>query len=95
MASYCINSQAQSNGDHEVHNLSVGSNCLPAAHNRISLGEHPTWAFVIENRAIRGLLSTLLGEHPTCHSAVATARSRYPNDRANGCYYCANACHTS
>ena len=72
MASYCINSQAQSNGDHEVHNLSVGSNCLPAAHNRISLRERPT-----------------------CHSAVATARSRYPNARANGCYYCANACHTS
>ena len=72
MAAYCMNSQAQSNGDHEVHNLDVGSRCLPAVHNRIALGQHST-----------------------CQSAVATARVRYATLRINGCYYCANACHTS
>ncbi len=72
MALYCMNNHAQSNGDHEVHNLDVGSSCLPAVQNRISLGPHPT-----------------------CHSAVATARLQYLKLRINGCYYCANACHTS
>ena len=72
MASYCMNNRAQPNGDHEVHNLAVGSWCLPAEHNRIPLGQHPT-----------------------CQSAVATAQLAYPSLRTNGCYYCANACHTS
>ena len=72
MATYCMNRQAQPNGDHEVHNLNVGSRCLPATHNRIPLGQHPT-----------------------CQSAVAAARNLYPAARINGCYYCANACHTS
>jgi hypothetical protein len=33
-----------------------------------------------------------LGEHATCQSAVALAKRQYPT--ANGCYYCAKACHT-
>ncbi len=36
-----------------------------------------------------------LGFHQNCHGAVATAKSRWPSDRINGCYYCSNACHTS
>ena len=72
MATYCMNIQAQPNGDHEVHNLDVGSWCLPAVHNRIPLGPHPT-----------------------CQSAVATARHQYPTLRINGCYHCARGCHTT
>lgn len=34
-----------------------------------------------------------LGWHADCHSAVGAAKARGYN--ANGCYYCANACHTS
>lgn len=34
-----------------------------------------------------------LGEHASCWTAVATARAYYPT--ANGCYWCASACHTS
>ncbi len=33
-----------------------------------------------------------LGEHSTCTTAVAAAKRYYPT--ANGCYYCANPCHT-
>lgn len=33
-----------------------------------------------------------LGFHPTCSSAVAAAQIRFRT--ADGCYYCANACHT-
>ncbi len=42
MASYYVNMNAQTNGDHEVHT----STCawLPAANNRIYLGEHSSCA---------------------------------------------------
>ncbi|WP_027848784.1 hypothetical protein [Marinospirillum minutulum] len=36
-----------------------------------------------------------LGLHNTCQQAVAEAKLRWPNNRIDGCYYCANACHTS
>ena len=72
MSTYCINRNAQTNGDHEVHNLNVGSSCLPAPDNQVPLGQHPD-----------------------CWSAVDTARRQYPGYRINGCYWCANACHTS
>lgn len=43
MPYYCINRDAQSNGDHEVHETSP-KQCqwLPATENRISLGYHTT-----------------------------------------------------
>lgn len=34
-----------------------------------------------------------LGDHPNCHSAVREAKKYY--SKANGCYYCSRACHTS
>lgn len=40
VAQYCVNRNAQSSGDHEVHNLAVGTTCLPAAAHRLPLGEH-------------------------------------------------------
>ena len=40
MASYYVNKNAQSNGDHEVHKS--GCSYLPLASNRIYLGEHST-----------------------------------------------------
>ena len=70
MAYYCVNKNAQSNGDHEVHNISSTCAFLPDAANRLSLGNHLT-----------------------CTTAVTKARQSY--SKANGCYYCATACHTS
>lgn len=34
-----------------------------------------------------------LGLHPSCREAVAQAKKTYRD--ANGCFYCANACHTT
>lgn len=34
-----------------------------------------------------------LGTHDSCSGAVAAAKQHY--DDVNGCYYCANACHTT
>lgn len=42
MPNYCVNRQAQVNGDHEVHDLTPGV-CfrLPNPENRVDLGYHP------------------------------------------------------
>ena len=72
MPNFIINSNAQNNGDHEVHNTTTGCSFMPAAANQISLGYHAN-----------------------CQGAVADAKRRWPGQRINGCYYCANACHTS
>ena len=42
MAQWCVNTNAQSNGDHEVHDLASTKNCLPAYGNRYPLGEFAT-----------------------------------------------------
>ena len=70
MPNYCVNKDAQSNGDHEVHDLASTKGCLPLASNRLSLG----W-------------------HANCRDAVAAAKATY--SKSNGCYYCANDCHTT
>lgn len=36
-----------------------------------------------------------LGNHPSCHQAVADAKRRWPNHRINGCYFCCKPCHTT
>lgn len=36
-----------------------------------------------------------LGWHADCRGAVIEAKRQLPNQRVNGCYYCANSCHTS
>ncbi|MGN2485872.1 hypothetical protein [Acinetobacter calcoaceticus] len=36
-----------------------------------------------------------LGNFNNCQQAVAQAKSNWPTHRINGCYWCANACHTS
>lgn len=38
MAIYCVNSKAQPNGDHEVHQ--EGCSFWPSAENRVMLGSH-------------------------------------------------------
>lgn len=72
MPRFISNKNAQSNGDHEVHNASAGCSYMPATENQIDLGQHAT-----------------------CHGAVAHAKQQWPRNRINGCYYCCNPCHTS
>ena len=73
MASYCVNnSNAQDNGDHEVHNLDAGCSNYPDPGNQVPLGEHAT-----------------------CATAVEMARAIEDYKQSNGCFYCANECHTT
>ncbi|MCA4423036.1 hypothetical protein LDY25_13715 [Acinetobacter baumannii] len=36
-----------------------------------------------------------IGNFVNCQQAVAQAKSNWPNNRINGFYWCANACHTT
>ena len=65
---YYVNKNAQSNWDHEVHELTC--NKLPLKENRIYL-----WDF------------------DSCWPAKREAKKHY--DKADGCFYCCNPCHTS
>lgn len=40
MPNYIVNKNAQSNGDHEVHNATSGCNWMPAKINQKDLGWH-------------------------------------------------------
>jgi len=42
MPNFCVNKNAQSNGDHEVHDLSAGCSYLPASTSRQALGNYAT-----------------------------------------------------
>lgn len=72
MHRFIINKNQQSNGDHEVHNATLGCSYMPKPENQIDLGYHSS-----------------------CYGALIDANSRWPGNRINGCYYCANTCHTS
>ncbi len=49
MPHFCVNKNAQSNGDHEVHQTSPSiCNNLPDHINRESLGEHPTCSGAVQ-----------------------------------------------
>lgn len=42
MPRFVINVNAQSNGDHEVHNATAGCSYMPAPENQVDLGLHAT-----------------------------------------------------
>lgn len=42
MPQFIVNTVAQSNGDHEVHNKTAGCTYMPAAANQKDLGSHDT-----------------------------------------------------
>lgn len=42
MDNYCVNNNAQQNGDHEVHNLDARCPHAPTANNQLFLGSHST-----------------------------------------------------
>ena len=49
MPYYCVNKNAQSNGDHEVHDLTPGAcNRLPLAGNQLALGYHQSCASAVQ-----------------------------------------------
>ena len=41
MPRYCVSTHAQPNGDHEIHDVSLNRECVPAASKRVDLGWLP------------------------------------------------------
>ncbi|MBF4624843.1 hypothetical protein [Clavibacter sp. VKM Ac-2872] len=58
MPHYIVNRNAQSNGDHEVHDLATCYR-LPDPSNRIDLGTHPSCSGAV--RTARGFYSNVNG----------------------------------
>lgn len=48
MPTYCVNKDAQSNGDHEVHDVTANKWCLPALRNRQDLGYHGSCSSAVQ-----------------------------------------------
>jgi hypothetical protein len=69
MPYYCVNKNAQSNGDHEVHD-SWANSCLPATWNQQDLGYHSSCSEAVT--AARSYYSQVDGCAycvPTCHKS--------------------------
>lgn len=68
MAQYCVNTQAQRGGEHEVHNL-VTCNNLPDPSRRKGLGTHPNCRSAVRE-AKRSYPSADGCKHcsPSCHN---------------------------
>ncbi|GAW49403.1 uncharacterized protein PD653_2502 [Nocardioides sp. PD653] len=70
MPNYCVNKNAQSNGDHEVHDLASTKGCLPTSTNRQDLGYHANCQPAVQ--AARGYYTDVDGcAHcvPACHTS--------------------------
>lgn len=71
MPNYCVNKNNQSNGDHEVHDLSPGA-CirLPDYYSRLDLGYHSNCQSAV--RQAKGTYPQSNGCYyccPTCHTS--------------------------
>lgn len=54
MPNYIVNSHAQSNGDHEVHDLASPYNCLPHPSNQVWLGTFSSCSGAVIEANVRG-----------------------------------------
>jgi hypothetical protein len=66
---YCVNKNAQSNGDHEVHDLSADCSYLPVPANRQALGNYDTCRGAVQ--AAKSYYSQVNGCYfcaPACHT---------------------------
>ena len=55
MPYYCVNRNAQPNGEHEVHDVSNGTWCLPIQASRFDLGYHANCTSAVQEAARRGI----------------------------------------
>ena len=69
MPTYCVNDNAQDNGDHEVHDLNHGTTCLPNPANRVPLGFHTECSSAVTAaRAKFGQVNGCMYCAPACHT---------------------------
>ncbi|GAB2596848.1 hypothetical protein [Pseudactinotalea suaedae] len=70
MPRFCVNDNAQDNGDHEVHDLSSGTFCLPNPANRVDLGFHADCGSAVAAAgAVLGQVNGCMYCAPACHTS--------------------------
>lgn len=70
MPNFCVNTKAQSKGDHEVHDLATTKGCLPAPYNQESLGFHSSCDGAVAEAKRRGYRADGCARCcPSCHSS--------------------------
>ncbi|MCP2264716.1 hypothetical protein APR03_002054 [Promicromonospora thailandica] len=70
MPNYCVNKNAQSNGDYEVHDLASTRRCLPSPSNRLNLGYFASCSGAVAEAKRRGYRMANGCAHcvPACHT---------------------------
>ncbi|MDR7194865.1 hypothetical protein J2W68_003619 [Luteimonas terrae] len=70
MPSYCVNKNEQTNGDHEVHDLTPGTcDHLPDSRNRLDLGYHSSCSSaVLQAKQTYRQSNGCKHCTPTCHT---------------------------
>jgi hypothetical protein len=72
MPIFIINKNAQSNGDHEVHNITTGCRYMPAVSSQIDLGHHASCHAAVAEAKRRWPQSRINGCYycaSACHSS--------------------------
>ncbi|MBB5790521.1 hypothetical protein HD601_005096 [Jiangella mangrovi] len=70
MPRYCVNRNAQPNGDHEVHDVSANKWCLPTSANRVDLGHHETCSPAVQAAKIHfSQVNSCRWCAPACHTS--------------------------
>ena len=69
MPNFCVNTNEQSGGEHEVHNLDAGCRNLPDPQNRYPLGVHASCnSAVIAARQVYANVDGCKFCAPACHT---------------------------
>jgi len=69
MPRFCVNKNAQSTGEHEVHNLDANCSYLPEPNNQHQLGSHASCgAALIEARTVYSNVDGCAYCAPDCHT---------------------------
>jgi hypothetical protein len=72
MYRFVINTNAQPNGDHEVHNATTGCSYMPHTQNQVDLGYHPNCQAAVAEAKRRWPTSRINGCYwcaPNCHTS--------------------------
>jgi len=72
MPNFILNSNSQSNGDHEVHNTTAGCSYMPSVLNQIGLGWHSTCQEAVAEAKRRYPGSRINGCYYCCNSCHTT-----------------------
>lgn len=72
MSRFIVNRNAQPNGDHEVHNATLGCGHMPLPANQIDLGEHASCAGAVSQARRTWANNRINGCYYCCNACHTT-----------------------